>query len=135
MQFGRALHRILQRILHANPIHGPVYISKIDIADGFYRIQLAPYAVPHLAVLLPQHPNEEAMIAFPLVLPMGWVNSPPYFSAVTETGADLMNQRLKQRPQEPPHRLEELALNPPALEKPASSLPPTTHRVDIYIYI
>ncbi|CAJ1941882.1 unnamed protein product, partial [Cylindrotheca closterium] len=130
MQFGRALHRILQRILQANPLHGPVYISKIDIADGFYRIQLAPYAVPHLAVLLPQHPNEEAMVAFPLVLPMGWVNSPPYFSAVTETGADLMNRRLKQRPQEPPHRLEELALFPPALEKPASSLPPTTHRVD-----
>ncbi|CAJ1940912.1 unnamed protein product [Cylindrotheca closterium] len=38
MQFGRALHRILQRILQANPLHGPVYISKIDIADGFYRI-------------------------------------------------------------------------------------------------
>ena len=131
MQFGRALHRILQRILQANPQHGPVYISKIDIADGFYRIQLAPYAVPHLAVLLPQHPDEEPMVAFPLVLPMGWVNSPPYFSAVTETGADLMNRRLKQRPQEPPHRLEELALNLPELAQPAPGPPPTTRLVPV----
>lgn len=135
MQFGRALQRLLQRILMANAIHGPVYISKIDIADGFYRIQLAPYSSPNLAVLLPQHSNEEPMVAFPLVLPMGWVNSPPYFSAVTETGADMMNHRLQQNRSEPPHRLENIALHPvlaepttpmePALQQVPA--PPTTH--------
>jgi hypothetical protein len=35
MQFGRALHRILRRILEVHPRFGPVYISKVDIADGF----------------------------------------------------------------------------------------------------
>lgn len=123
MQFGRTLQRLLQRILMANAIHGPVYISKIDIADGFYRIQLAPYSSPNLAVLLPQHPNEEPMVAFPLVLPMGWVNSPPYFSAVTETGADLMNHRLQRTRVEPPHRLEKIALHPSLPESPAESTP------------
>ncbi|CAJ1939705.1 unnamed protein product [Cylindrotheca closterium] len=41
MQFGRTLQRILQRILLSDPSFGPVYLSKIDIADGFYRIQLS----------------------------------------------------------------------------------------------
>jgi hypothetical protein len=34
------------------------------------------------------------MLAFPLALPMGWVESPPYFCAVTETITDVANQRL-----------------------------------------
>ena len=38
MQFGRVLQRILQRIRRADPKYGPVYLSKIDIADGFYRV-------------------------------------------------------------------------------------------------
>jgi hypothetical protein len=40
MQFGRALLRVLQRIVHADPRHGPVYLIKVDVADGFYRISL-----------------------------------------------------------------------------------------------
>jgi len=38
MQFGRALPRILEKILHSNSHFGPVYVSKVDITDGFYRI-------------------------------------------------------------------------------------------------
>ena len=110
MQFGRTLQRVLQRILDADPRFGPVLLSKIDISDGFYRIRLSPRDIPNLAVLLPQYADEEPMVAFPLVLPMGWVHSPPYFSAVTETAADLMNRRLQQNTTEPYHRLEEEAL-------------------------
>ena len=112
MQFGRTLQRLLQRILLADPVHGPVYIAKIDIADGFYRVALNPRDTPKLAVLLPQIGNEEPMVAIPHVLPMGWVASPPYFSAVTETAADVMNHRLPQAKEEPPHRLELVALPP-----------------------
>ena len=36
MQFGHALDRILREILLADPTHGPVYLIKIDISDGFY---------------------------------------------------------------------------------------------------
>jgi hypothetical protein len=38
MQFGRALQRILHAIARSDPRLGPIYPSKIDIADGFYRI-------------------------------------------------------------------------------------------------
>jgi hypothetical protein len=38
MQFGRSLWNILMHIKAANPHLGPMYLSKIDIADWFYRV-------------------------------------------------------------------------------------------------
>lgn len=113
MQFGRALERILYKIRHSNPRFGPVLMGKVDLADGFYRVWLNHSAVPRLAVALPKFPEDEhQLIAFPLVLPMGWAESPPYFSAVTETIADLVNNNRGPRVL-PPHPLEDLACTPP----------------------
>ena len=53
MQFGRTLERILYQIRHSNPRFGPVYLSKVDLSDGFYRIQLNDSAIAKLAVALP----------------------------------------------------------------------------------
>ena len=36
MQFGHALQQILQRMYDADPRHRPIYMMKVDIADGFY---------------------------------------------------------------------------------------------------
>ena len=112
MQFGRALERVLYSIHHANPHFGPVYISKTDLADGFYRIPLSASGTPKLGVILPTFPNEEQMVAFPLVLPMGWVESPPAFCAATETVADLANN-LPLSSQLPQHPLERVASTQP----------------------
>ena len=71
----------------------------MDIADGFYRVGFAPEDVPSLGVCLPPGPNGKTLVASPLVLPMGWVESPPNFCAVIETVADLANTALsKQNP-------------------------------------
>jgi hypothetical protein len=83
MQFGHALNRILREILLADPIHGPVHLIKIDISDGFYQIVLNIDDIPKLGVVFPTLPEEEQLVAFPLVLPMGWTNSPPIFSTAT----------------------------------------------------
>jgi hypothetical protein len=37
---------------------------------------------------------------------MGWKNSPPIFSAATETAADLANHALQHQPSQPPHPLD-----------------------------
>jgi hypothetical protein len=95
MQFGRALWRVLSTIHHANPRLGPVYLSKIDIADGFYRLSVNDIDVAKLDVVVPNEPGEPQVIGFPLVLPMGWMQSPPLFTAATETVADLANQSLQ----------------------------------------
>jgi len=103
MQFGKALHQVLQKILYSNPRFGPVYLSKIDIADGCYCIWLKAEDVPKLAMTFPTRPGEEPLVAMPHVLPMGWRESPPCFSTSTETVADLANNSLSNVAQSPCH--------------------------------
>ena len=76
MQFGKALQRVLSKIVHADPHYGPVLLGKIDIADGFYRIGIQSRDIPRLGVILPSD-GAEPLVALPLALPMGWVESPP----------------------------------------------------------
>ena len=107
MQFGHALDRFLRELLLANPAQGPLFLMKIDIADGFYRINVNPNDIPKLGLAFPTRPGHETSVALPLVLPMGWKNSPAFFSAATETAADLANQALQQASLPPaPHPLE-----------------------------
>ena len=110
MQFGHALDRILREILLADPAKGPINLIKVDLSDGFYRIGLNVNDMPKLGLVFPTKPGEEPLVAIPLVLPMGWKNSPPIFSAATETIADLTNQRLRLgNVHNVPHHLDELA--------------------------
>jgi hypothetical protein len=118
MQFGHALWRILKHLKHSNPNRGPVYMSKIDIADGFYRIWERAADVPKLGVLFPSQPGDVPLVGFPLALPMGWKESPKIFTAAMETVADLANNALQQKVACGPHRLEpaaEQAPTPPEL--------------------
>ena len=108
MQFGGTLYRLLYLIRHADPKYGPVYLAKLDLKDGFYRIHLRPEDAPSLAVVLPQYEGLPPLVAIPLVLTMGWVNSPPTFCCLTETICDLANSRMYRR-HAPPHRQESLA--------------------------
>jgi hypothetical protein len=121
MQFGRALERVLHKIQRADPRHGPVYLSKIDVADGFYRVDLETATAPTLAVILPHQAGEPPLVAIPLSLPMGWVESPPYFCAASETIADLANATIHKR--FPPHRLDALADTPPPSQSPLEPYP------------
>lgn len=117
MQFGKALQRVLDKIVHADPAYGPVYLAKIDIADGFYRIRIRTWDIPRLGVILPTD-GGDPLVAFPLALPMGWVESPPYFTSVTETACDLLNAALRRGDRTLPHPLESLAATPPIAATP-----------------
>jgi hypothetical protein len=121
MQFGRTLQRLLHKIRHANPKFGPVYLNKIDISDGYLRVAVSADMALKMAVMLPCQPDEPQLIAVPLSLPMGWVESAPAFCAVTETIADLANARLHLN-HAPPHRLEADADTPPPTD-PTTTLP------------
>ena len=111
MQFGWMLERLLYQIRFANPWHGPVCISKVDLADGFYRFGLALSMVVKLGVIFPKYEKEEQLIAFPLVAPMGWGESPPAFCAGMETVADLANL-VSPTISLPPHPLEKFTTTP-----------------------
>jgi hypothetical protein len=103
MQFGSALWRILSAVHQSDPRLGPVFLSKIDIAGGFYRIGVNGNDVPKLGVVVPTLPGQPKIIGFPLVLPIGWMQSPPLFTAATETVADLANQELQASKPAQPH--------------------------------
>ena len=113
MQWGRTLNRVLWYILHADNRHGPVLMSKTDLSDGFYQMDLTPTGALKLAVPF-HYEGREPMIAIPTRLPMGWTESPWAFSAVTETIADLINESLERNPRmPPPHPLESKAATKP----------------------
>ena len=116
MQFGRALDRLLYKIHHSNRRFGPVYLIKVDLSDGFYRIRLTDTHLPFLAVAFPNLPHEPRLVALPLVLPMGWVASPPYFCALTETAADLANGYIASHRPCSPHPLSIPADHPTAAQ-------------------
>jgi hypothetical protein len=124
MQFGGTLPRLLWLLRHANPAKGKVYLSKFDIDNGFYRLFLEADDALKLATLMPRYEGEEQLLAVPLVLTMGWTNSPPTFCAASETVADLANANLFRRTV-PPHRLEHLASAHDAWQPPATGRPPS----------
>jgi hypothetical protein len=113
MQFGRVMWRIMQQASDANPRLGPVHLSKIDIADGFYHIWIKAEDVPKIGVLFPSRAGKAPMIGFPLVLPMGWMQSPPLFTAATETVANLANSDLTNNVPNTPHRLDSVSKSQP----------------------
>jgi len=131
MQFGRALQRMLQDIVQADPRFGPVYLMKVDIADGFYRVAVNVHDIPKLGVAFPVQPGDEPLVALPLTLPMGWQSSPPYFCVPTETITDVANTRVLRHRHPGPHHLDTIAdtapiadVPPPGMDTAHAALPP-----------
>jgi hypothetical protein len=110
MQFGTAFQRLLHKIFRADPRWGPVFLMKGDIADGFYQGWLRAVGVPRLGLVMPaESTDREPLIAFPLAAPMGWVESPPFFTALSETAADLGNGAIQAGVHPLPHRHDHIA--------------------------
>ena len=86
-------------------------MPKIDVANAFYRININPTDSIRMGVLFPSKKGERKLIGFPLVLPMGWAESPLAFCAGTETIADLANITLVTNmcSLDVPHRLDVLS--------------------------
>ena len=56
-------------------------------------------------------PDDDPLIAVPMVLPMGWMESPPTFCMVTETIADLANAKIAQDYIPAPYHRHEVVAN------------------------
>jgi uncharacterized Zn-finger protein len=73
-----------------------------------------PADIPYLGVVFPQSGDEESLLGPPLVLPMGWVNSPAYFTVSTENACDLANEKLNAVTSFPSHCLAKVAESYPS---------------------
>jgi hypothetical protein len=133
IQFGAALYRFLQCLERSDTRHGLIKLAKTDISDAFMRVWISLATIPFLGAILPSFPDDEPLVAFPMILPMGWVDSPNFLCAVTETIADLANARFDSNSMTTTvHRLNDTAPTPPDKEPRIATtfhgIPPPTTR-------
>ena len=86
-------------------------MSKTDLTDAYMRVWVKIDDVPKLAFAIPLTPgDQEQLIGFHLSLPMGYIESTPFFCAVSKTVADFANHSERHTA---PHKLENLAATKP----------------------
>ena len=86
LQSGRVFPRILQAFWEADLVQGPVRVSNMDITDAYHRVTVKPSKVGEFVYITPSAPGYEGcIICIDLVILMGWVNSPIFFCAFSET--------------------------------------------------
>ncbi len=83
-QLGHLLQRVIHAFAEADK-NDKIFMAKWDIKDGFWRLDAKTGDKWNFTYVLPQPPGEPVKIVVLLSLQMGWVESPPYFCAATET--------------------------------------------------
>ena len=80
MSFGGALQCILWHILATDQALGTVYISKVYLAYTYMRLLVCLEDVPYVLFLIQKcNTNGAQLVGFHLSLPMGFIDSAPYF--------------------------------------------------------
>ena len=86
------------------PWLGPVYLGKVDLADAYMRLWVRLEDTPYVGLLiLRKIPTDKQLVGFHLSLPMGYVDSAPFFCLETETITDMANSSMADRHRTPPH--------------------------------
>jgi hypothetical protein len=87
-QLGQALSQIIHAFAEADE-DTKIFMAKWDIKDGFWRMDCENGEEYNFAYILLQEEGMPITIVVPTSLQMGWVESPPYFCAATETARDI----------------------------------------------
>ena len=90
-QMGHTLARIIHAMAQADE-DAKVFMAKWDIKDGFWRLNGQEGEEWNFCYVLPQKEGEPVKLVVPTSLQMGWIESPPYFCAASETGRDVAQQ-------------------------------------------
>jgi hypothetical protein len=87
-QLGHALRWIIHAFAEVED-DAQIFMAKWDIKDGFWRMDAEEGTEWNFAYVLPQHPGQPSYLVVPTSLQMGWVESPPFFCAASETARDV----------------------------------------------
>ena len=93
-QIGECLSRIIHAFAEADD-EAKIFMAKSDIKDGFWRMDYAAGEEWNFTYVLPQEEGEPLSLVVPTSLQMGWVESPPYFCAATETSRDISTEYIE----------------------------------------
>ncbi len=86
------LQHALSRIIHAfaeSDDNAKMFMVKWDIKDRFLKMDCQAGEEYNFSYLLPQDEGKPTTLVVQTSLQMGWVESPPYFCAATETARDV----------------------------------------------
>ena len=87
------LGHLLTFIIHAFAQAGTddqIFMVKWDIKDGFWRLDCAEGEEWNFEYVLPQEEGQPVkLLVIPTLLQMGWIESPPYFCATSETARNV----------------------------------------------
>jgi hypothetical protein len=87
-QLGHSLSCIIHAFAEAED-DVRIFMAKWDIKDGFWRMDAEDGAEWNFSYVLPQSPGNPCLLVVPTSLQMGWVESPPFFCAASETARDV----------------------------------------------
>ena len=93
-QMGHALQRVIHAFAQADP-DAKIFMAKWDIKDGFWRLDCQEGEEWNFAYVLPQPEGSPVKLVVPTSLQMGWIESPPFFCAASETGRDVAEQLIE----------------------------------------
>jgi hypothetical protein len=81
-ELGNVLPRILDFITTV-PEKEHIQFSKLDLADGYWRMRVTREERWNFAYVMPAKPGEVLMVVVPSALQMGWNESPAFWSGTT----------------------------------------------------
>eukprot|EP00956_Cyclotella_meneghiniana_P034528 scaffold105814_cov64-Cyclotella_meneghiniana.AAC.1 len=93
-QLVHSLSRIIHAFAEAEE-DAKIFLAKFDIKDGFWRLSCETGEEWNFCYVLPQEEGEPTRLVVPTSLQMGWVESPPYFCAASETARDVATQYVE----------------------------------------
>ena len=107
MRFGGALQSIPKQFLTVDLCLGPVYLRKVDLVNAYMRLWLIMEDVPSIDLLVhKKNTRDTKLVGSHLLIPMGYIDSAPYFCMAKETVAELTNEAIAQRKQVGKYSLE-----------------------------
>ena len=105
-QLGHSLQRIIHAFATA-PKDAKVFSAKWDIKDGFWRVAARDGEEWNFCYVLPRADGDPIQIVVPTSLQMGWIESPTYFCAASETARDVSVDYIETPVGTlPPHKFE-----------------------------
>jgi hypothetical protein len=104
-ELGNVLKRLL-RFMQEVPAEEHIQLSKIDLADGYWRMIVEETSRWNFAYVLPGPPGGPTRIVIPSALQMGLMESPGYFCAATESVRDIAQKWIDSNETLPNHAFE-----------------------------
>jgi hypothetical protein len=130
-ELGNVLPRILDFMSNV-PAEEHIHFSKMDLADGYWRMVVEHEDRWNFAYVMPSPPGTPTRLVIPSALQMGWKESPAYFCATTETIRDVAQAWIDAGTHKSAHPMESFT-EPAKPARPQSSAGPAHQMSSVYV--